>query len=60
MPSTLEAAFLLALRESVDELRDRLDKLLEAKASTDQIVETERRAISDALAELQSELDEVN
>ena len=60
MPSTIEAAFLLALRESVDELRDRLDKLLEAKASTDQIVETERRAISDALAELQSELDEVN
>ena len=58
MPSTIEAAFLLALRESVDELRDRLDKLASAKATTDEILDTERRAISDELAELQSRLDE--
>lgn len=59
MTRPVAAATVLALRGLMADLRRRLASLETAKAETDAILTAERRAISDALAELQSEIDDL-
>lgn len=59
-PRAVEAALILALRDRMAELSDRIDRLETARSETDAILDRERRAVSDALAELQGELDDLD
>lgn len=58
MTRPVAASTVLALRGRMADLRRRLASLEAAKAETDAILTAERRAVSNALAELQSEIDE--